>query len=170
MLYASSRDNLKKQLGYSYFTEDLYGSSAEDVTYQAYLDFKQRKIIDNSVMTATEIQSRSHATAELAVGVSKEYVHSVKFPMSVEATQKLKQIADGSVNLVQLVCKLSISILFNTRSLSIQQKKPSNWARQPRPTSMDCAAAFQLTNHVSPSTVGITATVVNPTTQLVLFN
>jgi len=103
MLYASSRDNLKKQLGYTYFLEDLYGSTKDDVTYEAFVEFKNRRITDHTVMTASELQYRREVTAEVAVGTTKEYVHSVKFPISTEAASKLKSLSNGSVSLVQLV-------------------------------------------------------------------
>eukprot|EP01102_Stenamoeba_stenopodia_P008085 TRINITY_DN2296_c0_g1_i1.p1 TRINITY_DN2296_c0_g1~~TRINITY_DN2296_c0_g1_i1.p1 ORF type:complete len:318 (+),score=55.34 TRINITY_DN2296_c0_g1_i1:94-1047(+) len=103
MLYASSRDNLKKQLGYTYFVEDLYGSSKDDVTYEAFVEFKNRRITDHTVMTAAELQYRREVTAEIAVGTTKEYVHSVKFPISTEAAAKLKGLSNGTVTLVQLV-------------------------------------------------------------------
>jgi len=55
-------------------------------------------------LTASEIQSRVEATAEVHVGHTKEYVHSVKFPTSSEAVTKLKALNNPSspFNLVQL--------------------------------------------------------------------
>jgi len=103
MLYASSRDNLRKQLGYNYFGEDLYGSQPDEMTYTAFEEFRKRKIVDNSILTASEIQYRREATAEIAVGTSTEYVHSVKFPMSTSAVAQLRGLTSGSVNFVQLL-------------------------------------------------------------------
>jgi len=102
MLYASSRDNLRKQLGANYFGEDLYGSQKEEMSYPAFEDFRKRKIVDNSVLTASELQYRREVTAEIAVGTQTEYVHSVKFPMSTQAVAQLKNLSSGSTNLVQL--------------------------------------------------------------------
>jgi len=156
MLYASSRDNLKKQLGYTYFVEDLYGSSKvfftticicysfflsfflyfisflvdsksapsqDDVTYEAFIDFKNRRITDHTVMTAAELQYRREVTAEIAVGTTKEYVHSVKFPISTEAAAKLKALSTGGATLVQLV---SISLVQETEDKTMQDNNAVN--------------------------------------------
>jgi hypothetical protein len=74
------------------------------MTYTAFEEFRKRKIVDNSILTASEIQYRREATAEIAVGTSTEYVHSVKFPMSTSAVAQLRGLTSGSVNFVQLVC------------------------------------------------------------------
>jgi len=102
MLYASTRDTLKRQLGLSYFAEDIHGSTPEEFTYEAYLDNQKKKILSDVPMTSSELQTRSERTAEVDLGHTREYVHSVKFPMSAAALDILKALPYGSVGLVQL--------------------------------------------------------------------
>jgi twinfilin-like protein len=103
MLYASSRDTLKRQLGSNYFGGDIQGSSKEEFAYAGYVDLKKKKEGHTEVaLTHTEIQTRQEKSAEIAQGTSKEYVHSVNFPMSTAAQDKLKSFKDGQLNLVQL--------------------------------------------------------------------
>jgi len=132
MLYASTRDNLKRQLGYSYFGEDLYGSGKDEFTYRAYVDQKSKKHQD-SPLTSSEIQSRLESSSAVDVGHTKEYVHSVKFPTSSEALQKLKELnsPSSSFNLVQLkvdVAKETIELgsVANTTIQDLPSHIPSN--------------------------------------------
>jgi len=102
MLYASTRDTLKRQLGLSYFAEDIHGSAPEDFTYSTFLDHQKKKNLSDAPMTSAELQTRSERSAEVDLGHTREYVHSVKFPMSDASLAKLKGLPSGSVALVQL--------------------------------------------------------------------
>jgi len=102
MLYASTRDTLKRQLGLSYFAEDIHGATPEEFTYEAFKDFQKKKIHTDIPLTNAEIQTRTERTAEVDLGHTREYVHSVRFPMSEAALTKLKAFLSGQVALVQL--------------------------------------------------------------------
>jgi len=102
MLYASSRDTVKRQLGASYFRDDIHGTTPEEFTYEAYLEFEKKKTSFDTPMTTTELQTRAEKTSEIAQGTTKEYVHSVSFPISAEALDKLRALNAGSLNFVQL--------------------------------------------------------------------
>jgi len=100
MMYASSRDPLKKQLGLTYFSDVLHGSDKEDLTWEAY-QIHREKLSAPSPYTAAEVQYKNETTAEVDHGTSREYVHSVKFPLSDAAKRALKDFS-SSKNLVQL--------------------------------------------------------------------
>jgi len=102
MLYASSRDTVKRQLGASYFRDDIHGTTPDDFTYEAYLDFEKKKTSFDHPLTSTELQTRAEKTLEVDLGSTREYVHSVQFPISPAAVEKLKLLNAGSLNLVQL--------------------------------------------------------------------
>eukprot|EP01098_Paradermamoeba_levis_P004891 TRINITY_DN2085_c0_g1_i1.p1 TRINITY_DN2085_c0_g1~~TRINITY_DN2085_c0_g1_i1.p1 ORF type:complete len:205 (+),score=75.57 TRINITY_DN2085_c0_g1_i1:505-1119(+) len=58
-------------------------------------------------LTQTEILSKMERFAVVEQGASKEYVHSVAFPLSTEGKESLKKLAAGDLNLVQLRVDLS---------------------------------------------------------------
>jgi len=100
MMYASSRDPLKKQLGLCYFSDVLHGSEKDDLTWEAY-QIHREKLSAPSPYTAAEVQYKNETTAEVDHGTAREYVHSVKFPLSDAAKRALKDFS-SSKNLVQL--------------------------------------------------------------------
>jgi len=100
MLYASTRDYLKRQLGKNYFAYDFYGSAPEDFTWDAFQESLKRPNLA-AAMTATEVQQSKMATAEVDPGHTREYVHSVKFPLSNAAQKALKNLS-ASQNCVQI--------------------------------------------------------------------
>lgn len=100
MLYASTRDYLKRQLGKNYFAHDLYGSEPEDFSWEAYQE-SLKKPQASAPLTATEIQRSSMAQAEVDPGHTREYVHSVKFPLSTDAQNALRNLS-ASQNYIQI--------------------------------------------------------------------
>lgn len=104
MIYASTRELLKRQLGTSYFGDELHGSSPSDLTLESYIHHRESKKRGNAdaPLTEAEIQAHQERGAEIAVGVSKAYVHSVAFPVAKAAQDALAAFAAGSVQLVQL--------------------------------------------------------------------
>jgi len=102
MLYASTRDLLKRQLGYSYFLDELHGSSPDDVSWEMYKQHDRKKGVGDAPLTEAEIQVSAASRMEIDHGHTREYVHSVMFPMSAQAVQALKNLSGGAQNLVQL--------------------------------------------------------------------
>jgi len=143
MLYGSTRELLKRHLGSNYFASDLHGSSVvrrhslapvhhsnspsrplplrsaqEDFTYAAFLQLKSKTI--DAPLTEAEIVHKSEASMEVDYGHTREYVHSVSFPISAAGVAALRALSSGSNNLVQLVRSLSLSLSFSVSgSLSL---------------------------------------------------
>jgi len=102
MLYASTRDSLKKQLGKSYFvSSDLYGTEVSEFTWEAYQDTQIRPTTA-APLTVTEMQYHHESSQEVHTGHTKEYVHSVRFPLSADAINALNNLATKQHNFVQL--------------------------------------------------------------------
>jgi len=101
MLYASTRDSLKKQLGKSYFvTNDMYGSETAEFTWEAYQDILQKPFVA-APLTASEMHLSNEVHAEIDHGGAREYVHSVRFPLSNDAQDALRNFSTKQ-NFVQL--------------------------------------------------------------------
>jgi len=102
MLYASSRDNLKKGLGSSYFTYEIHASEKDEVTLNTVNNSNKKEA---HVLTESEIQVK-HETKmenkERGESVTSGDNVAVKFPCSEEAKHKLEELAKGNVNYVRL--------------------------------------------------------------------
>jgi len=100
MMYASTRDALKKQLGLTYFADTYHGSEKSEFTYEAYSAARD-KAAAPAPYTAAEVQFKNETSAEIDHGTAREYVHSVKFPLSEAAKSALSGYG-SSHNMVQL--------------------------------------------------------------------
>jgi twinfilin-like protein len=101
MLIASTRDNAKKMLGLNYFAMEMYAATKEEMSYAEYDSILNSKKID-APMTASEVVLKQEARMEIHSGVSREYVHSVQFPMDKAALSACEQVMAGSLTVVQL--------------------------------------------------------------------
>jgi len=102
MLYASTRDSLKKQLGKSYFvTNDMFGSEPDEFTWDAYQDMLQKPFAPPP-FTGSELHAMNELTSAVDPGHTREYVHSVRFPLSRDALSALQSFS-ASKNFVQLL-------------------------------------------------------------------
>jgi len=100
MLYASSHALLKRDLGLTYFVDELHGSAADDITWELYQQHDRKRGVSDAPLTQSEVSRNAAATMEVDLGHTREYVHSVLFPMSVDAVSALKNLANK--NVVQL--------------------------------------------------------------------
>mmetsp|Transcript_21790 Transcript_21790/g.33859 ORF Transcript_21790/g.33859 Transcript_21790/m.33859 type:complete len:358 (-) Transcript_21790:45-1118(-) len=101
MLIASTRDNAKKMLGLNYFAMEMYGAKPEELSYAEYDSvINARK--QESCLTANEVVLQQESRMEIHKGVSREYVHSVQFPMDKAALDAVGKSLKGSVNVVQM--------------------------------------------------------------------
>jgi twinfilin-like protein len=102
MTYASSRSNLKKQLGGTYFSSEIFGTVGGDFNKQGYKAFVAMQKSETP-LTWTERQSIQEKEQGVYVGgTSTAYIHGVAFPVEADATQALKALLGGQHNYVQL--------------------------------------------------------------------
>eukprot|EP01095_Lingulamoeba_sp_RSL-Kostka_P002794 TRINITY_DN13711_c0_g1_i1.p1 TRINITY_DN13711_c0_g1~~TRINITY_DN13711_c0_g1_i1.p1 ORF type:complete len:342 (+),score=143.87 TRINITY_DN13711_c0_g1_i1:51-1076(+) len=102
MLYASTRDLLKRQLGYSFFADEIHGSNEDEITWELFQQHNKTNGNKDAPLTEAEMQYASEIKLEIDYGHTREYVHSVAFPMSMEAVNALKEMNNGNNNFVQL--------------------------------------------------------------------
>jgi len=103
MTYASTRSNLRKQLGTSYFSAEIFGTVPGDFTQKGYKAFIDMQKADTP-LTVGERQSAMERESGLFVGgASTAYVHGVAFPVEQPAGQALQDLLSGAHNYVQLV-------------------------------------------------------------------
>jgi len=100
MLYASSHALLKRELGLTYFSDEIHGSAADDITWELYQQHDRKKGVNDAPLTQSEVSRNAAATMEVDLGHTREYVHSVLFPMSTDAVAALKNLSNN--NVVQL--------------------------------------------------------------------
>ncbi len=96
--------------------------------------------------------------AEIDYGHTREYVHSVAFPISDAASNALRSIAAGANNLVILVCFPHLnSFRLREKSLTtsnrewIRKKRPSNFDQNQKSLLQTFPDRSHLTNLPSPS-------------------
>jgi len=110
MLFASSRDTLKKDLGRSYFIEDFFASDNADMSYALYSANNQASNFGDatreSLLTQAERAKREEALAEKDVVGSKEAVHGVSFKLTDSARTMLQAFASGQKNWVCVVINI----------------------------------------------------------------
>jgi len=132
MLYASTRDSLKKQLGKPYFvSNDLFGSEKSEFSWAAYQDTLS-KPASSTALTASEMQYHHEATLEIDPGHTREYVHGVRFPLSAAAHDALNQFSmrqnfvqlsvDATTETIELVSAKKITV--NDLSNEISSTEP----------------------------------------------
>jgi hypothetical protein len=91
-----------------YVCHYLSYTKQDDFTFAAFQQLKEKSI--DAPLTEKEMASKSEATMEVDYGHTREYVHSVSFPISTAALTALKQLSSGGDNLVQLVCILPLCL------------------------------------------------------------
>jgi twinfilin-like protein len=89
MLFASSREQCKKELGASYFVHDLSGSSADELSWAAF----QTHVADGKKVHVDDLYSKSEKAlireAVQEVDMGSANAHAVRFPASDAARQAL---------------------------------------------------------------------------------
>lgn len=102
MTYASSRGNLRKQLGHTTFQSEIFGTVPGDFSHKGYKSFQDMQKAD-SPLTVSERQSLAEKEGGLFVGgASTAYVHGVAFPVEETAKQALQGLLKKTHNYVQI--------------------------------------------------------------------
>jgi len=102
MIYASTRSNLRKQLGTSYFSAEIFGTVPGDFNQKGYQAFLEMQKADTP-LTQGERQSAAEKESGLFIGgASTAYVHGVAFPVEQAAGQALQGLISKKHNYVQI--------------------------------------------------------------------
>jgi twinfilin-like protein len=116
MLFASTRLTLVRELGIERFRETIFATTTEELTKEGF-EKHDRHVKLEAPLTEEEQSlgevKRKEAEEGRGMGERKSHVASggTQLPVSDEAVQALKGLAEGKDNLVQLVCFLSLRFL-----------------------------------------------------------
>jgi len=102
MLYASTRSNLKLQLGNNYFIDEVFGDSMNDFSVEGYNHHVESKKVDAPLTEQEQIKKFEMESGEIYSGGVSTYVHGVAFPVDVAVTNAVKQLINGSLDYVQI--------------------------------------------------------------------
>jgi len=100
MTYASSRANLRRQLGTTYFVDEVFGTVPADLNKAGY---HAHRTMQKSESPLTWSETQSNQEKEQGVfygGTSTAYVHGVSFPVESGVIDALKGLVNGSHNYV----------------------------------------------------------------------
>jgi twinfilin-like protein len=102
MLYASTRSNLKQQLGMSYFSDEVFGTVPNDFSVQGYKHHVTSKKTEAPLTEREQYKKAELESGEIYTGGASTYVHGVAFPVEKGAIDAVKALISGSVNYVQV--------------------------------------------------------------------
>jgi len=135
MLYASTRSNLKQQLGNGYFIDEVFGDSANDFSVQGYAHHVESKKTEAPLTEQEQIKRYENENGEIYSGGASTYVHGVAFPVDTAAASAVKKLASGEVDYVQIAidCDKERIILGKTeKGLSIDSLRNQISTEEPR--------------------------------------
>jgi len=102
MLYASTRSNLKQQLGANYFTDEVFGDNANDFSAEGYKNHIESKRVEAPLTEREQIKQMEIENGEIYSGGTSTYVHGVAFPVEASASNAVKQLISGKIKYVQI--------------------------------------------------------------------
>jgi len=103
MIYASSRSNLKQNLGTNFFVDEVFGTVLDDFSLKGYQHHVQSKKSE-APLTEQELlkKQETFSSAEIYTGGSTTYVHGVAFPVEKAALEATKKVVGGSISYTQI--------------------------------------------------------------------
>jgi twinfilin len=105
MLYASTKATLKQEFGGSQITEELFGTSKEDISLQG---FKNHQVNSKAPAPLTFREEellelkRNEGTSTDGVNARQQTLQSVAFPVAPGAKQAIQLLAQGKYNYLRL--------------------------------------------------------------------
>jgi len=116
MLYASTRSNLKQQLGNNFFADEVFGDQASDFSAQGYKHHLESKRMEAPLTEQEQIKQSEHGSGEIYSGGASTYVHGVAFPVEASATNAVKKMLNGEVDYVQIAIDCDNEKILATKS------------------------------------------------------
>jgi len=102
MLYASTRSNLKQQLGASYFADEVFGTIPGDFTADGYKLHKESQKMESPLTDSEKLKQAQIESGEIYSGGASTYVHGVSFPVDAKVMDAVTQLKGGQLNYVQI--------------------------------------------------------------------
>jgi len=116
MLYASTRSNLKMQLGASNFGDEVFGTILADFSLEGYKHHVQSKKSEAPLTEQEQIKRTEMESGPVYSGGQTTYVHGVAFPIDKAASDAVTSLMSGKFNYVQIAidCEKERVILDHT--------------------------------------------------------
>lgn len=129
MLYSSTVDGVKRDLGSANFAGDYHVSTKKELKYSDFnwTHKSQRHIHNKDLYTDEELVKKQIIQEEFSTydtGPTRTGVHGVDFPFKPDADQALRDLAAGNAQLV------SLSIDLDSETVSLAQREDSLEADQ----------------------------------------
>ncbi|TMW57107.1 hypothetical protein Poli38472_003032 [Pythium oligandrum] len=144
MLYSSSRESLKKQLGMNYFVGEFHATELSDVTLEGFQHAKQRQTVD-APLSETERLLKETALLERDTNIRSTAMGVIPFGISQNVRDKLTLLKDGKFDWIAMKLNTedeSVEVVKSVESVDlidvqsvIDQKNPSFVAYRPPPTA-----------------------------------
>mmetsp|Transcript_18745 Transcript_18745/g.20850 ORF Transcript_18745/g.20850 Transcript_18745/m.20850 type:complete len:337 (+) Transcript_18745:26-1036(+) len=101
MIYASTRANLKRQLGAGNFKYEIFGTVKDDFTADGYAKWMKMQLADVP-LTEEEMMKEEEEEGGIYVGGASTYVHGIAFPVDQAVHDALNKLKAHSVTYVQI--------------------------------------------------------------------
>jgi len=103
MLYASTRATLKQQLGFSYFSDDVFGTVPADFNLKGYKLHVASKELAAPLTESEFLKKQELESGEIHVSVgASSYVHGVAFPVEAQVSAAVDSLVASRLNYVQV--------------------------------------------------------------------
>jgi twinfilin-like protein len=106
MLFASTRLTLVRELGIERFRETIFATTKAELTKEGFEKHDKHVVLEAPLTEEQSLGEVKRKEAEEGRGMNERKSHvssGVSMPVSEEALQALKGLAEGRDNLVQLV-------------------------------------------------------------------
>jgi len=107
MLYASTRSNLKQQLGSMYFTQEIFGTLPADFSKDGFRQHVTSQKMEAPLTETEQMKQRELESGEIYSSGQSTYVHGVAFPVDAAVVDAVKKLPGGSINYVQIAIDIT---------------------------------------------------------------
>jgi len=134
MLYASSRSNLKNQLGSNSFGDEVFGDGPKDFTPEGYKTHVTSKTVEAPLTDQEQIKKAERESGEIYSGGASTYVHGVTFPVDNAVIQASKDLIAGSLTYICIAIDMQAEriILDGTDKVDLEGLKGKIKIDEPR--------------------------------------
>jgi twinfilin-like protein len=102
MLYSSSRDSLKKQLGLNYFSGEFHATELSEVTWENFLEARKKQAAD-APLSESERLLKEAALLERDTNVKSSAMGVVPFEITQNVRDKLRLLQDNKFDWIAMV-------------------------------------------------------------------
>lgn len=101
MLYSSSRDSLKKQLGLNYFSGEFHATELSEVTFESFVEARKKQAAD-APLSESERLLKEAAMLERDTNVKSSAMGVVPFEITQNVRDKLRLLQDNKFDWIAM--------------------------------------------------------------------